>query len=41
MDDGDIFYLLFITPNDDYRDYSRTFERMIKSLTINDAALHR
>jgi Zn-dependent protease with chaperone function len=41
MDDGDIFYLLFITPNDDYRDYSRSFERMIKSLTINDAALHR
>ena len=41
MDDGDIFYLLFITPNDDYRDYSRTFERIIKSLTINDAALHR
>lgn len=41
MDDGDIFYLLFITPNDDYRDYSRAFERMIKSLTINDAALHQ
>ena len=41
MDDGDIFYLLFITPNDDYRDYRGAFERMIKSLTINDAALHR
>lgn len=41
MDDGDIFYLLCITPNDDYRDYRRTFERMIKSLRIDDAALHR
>ena len=41
LDDGDIFYLLFISPNDDYRDYSRTFERMLRSLEINDAAIHR
>jgi hypothetical protein len=41
MEDEDIFYLLFISPQDDYRDYSRTFERMLKSLSINDAALHR
>ncbi len=41
MDDGDIFYFLFISPNDEYRDYSRTFERMLRSLRINDAAMHR
>lgn len=41
MDDGDIFYFLFISPNDEYRAYSRTFERMLRSLTINDAALHQ
>ena len=41
MDDGDIFYFLFISPNDEYRDYSRTFERMLRSLRINDAAMRR
>lgn len=41
MDDGDVFYFFFISPNDEYRDYSRTFERMLRSLTINDAAMHR
>jgi len=41
MDDGDIFYFLFISPNDEYRDYSRAFERMLRSLRINDAAMHR
>jgi hypothetical protein len=41
MDDGDIFYFLFISPNDEYRDYSRTFERMLRSLRIKDAAMHR
>lgn len=41
MDDGDIYYFFFISPNDEYRNYSRTFERMLGSLTINDAAMHR
>jgi hypothetical protein len=41
LDDGDIFYLLFISPNDDYRHYSLAFERMLRSLEINDAAMHR
>ncbi len=40
LDDGDVFYFFFISPNDEYRDYSRTFERMLRSLTINDAAMH-
>lgn len=41
MDDGDIFYFFFISPDDEYRDYSRIFERMLRSLTINDAAMHQ
>lgn len=40
MNGGDIFYLLFISPNDDYRDYRRTFERILQSLKINDTARH-
>jgi len=41
MDDEHIFYLLFIAPSDEYRDYGRTFERMLQSLKINDAVMHR
>jgi Zn-dependent protease with chaperone function len=41
LDDEHIFYVLFISPNDEYRDYSRTFDRMLRSLDINDRALHR
>ena len=41
MEDGDIFYFFFISPDDDYRNYSRTFERMLQSLRINDVALHQ
>jgi hypothetical protein len=41
MDDGDIFYFFFISPSDEYRNYSRTFERMLGSLRIIDTAMHR
>jgi hypothetical protein len=31
----DVFYILFICPNDEYRDYIWTFDRMLGSLKIN------
>jgi Zn-dependent protease with chaperone function len=36
MNDEDIFYVLFITPNDDYLKYRGAYERMLKSLTIRE-----
>jgi Zn-dependent protease with chaperone function len=41
LNNGDIFYLLFISPNDEFRAYRRTFERILTSLKIHDAATPR
>lgn len=40
LDDEHIFYLLFIVPNDESRDYRRTFDRMLQSLRIDERAMN-
>jgi len=38
--DDDVIYALFIAPGQDYGEMSRTFDRMISSLEVNDRAVH-
>jgi hypothetical protein len=35
LNNGDSLYILFVTPNDDFRNYQNTFRRMLQSLKIN------
>lgn len=35
LTNGDYLYVLFITPNDDFRNYQNLFRRMLQSLRIN------
>jgi beta-barrel assembly-enhancing protease len=35
LNNGDSFYILFVTPNDDFRNYQNLFRRMLQSLRIN------
>ncbi len=35
LNNGDYLYILFITPNDDFRNYQNLFRRMLQSLKIN------
>lgn len=35
LSNGDSFYILFVTPNDDFRNYQNLFRRMLQSLRIN------
>jgi Zn-dependent protease with chaperone function len=39
--DGHVIYSLFIAPGQDYDELSRTFQRMISSLRVNDEVAHR
>lgn len=39
LDNGAVFYLLFVLPNDEYQSYARSYEQMFQSLRINDALL--
>jgi len=41
LTDDDVIYALFIAPGQDYGELSATFNRMISSLDVNDAAVHR
>lgn len=41
LTDDDVIYALFIAPGLDYGDLRGTFDRMISSLQVNDAAAHR
>lgn len=38
--DDDVIYALFIAPGQDYGELSKTFDRMIASLEVNDRAVH-
>jgi Zn-dependent protease with chaperone function len=40
LPDDDVIYALFIAPGQDYAALSRTFDRMIASLEVNDSAVH-
>jgi Zn-dependent protease with chaperone function len=35
LNNGDSLYILFVTPNDDFRNYQNLFRRMLQSLRIN------
>ncbi|HEX4945859.1 MAG TPA: M48 family metallopeptidase [Blastocatellia bacterium] len=35
LNNGDYMYILFVTPNDDFRNYQNLFRRMLQSLRIN------
>ena len=35
LNNGDSMYILFVTPNDDFRNYQNLFRRMLQSLRIN------
>ncbi|HVR95667.1 MAG TPA: M48 family metallopeptidase [Thermoanaerobaculia bacterium] len=39
--DDDVIYALFIAPGQDYGELSKTFDRMIASLQVNDRAVHQ
>jgi len=41
LPDDDVIYALFIAPGQDYGELSKTFDRMIASLEVNDQAAHR
>jgi hypothetical protein len=41
LTDDDVIYALFIAPGQDYKEIRGTFNRMIASLDVNDAAVHR
>jgi len=41
LTDDDVIYALFIAPGQDYDELRATFNRMINSLDVNDAAAHR
>ena len=41
LTDDDVIYALFIAPGQDYKELRGTFNRMIASLDVNDAAVHR
>jgi Zn-dependent protease with chaperone function len=41
LPDGDVIYALFIAPGRDYGALSKTFDRMIASLDVNDRAVHQ
>jgi hypothetical protein len=41
LNEENILYVLFISPNNEARNYSPTFDRMLQSLDINDQALRR
>ena len=40
-DDDRILYALFVAPDDEFDRYRSTFERMLRSLSIDDDGLHR
>lgn len=40
LPDDDVIYALFIAPGQDYGELSKTFDRMISSLEVNDRAVH-
>ena len=40
LTDDDVIYALFIAPGRDYDELRRTFDRMISTLQVNDAAAH-
>jgi Zn-dependent protease with chaperone function len=40
LPDDDVIYALFIAPGQDYDELSKTFDRMITSLEVNDRAAH-
>ena len=40
LTDDDVIYALFIAPGQDYDELRKTFDRMISSLEVNDAAAH-
>jgi hypothetical protein len=35
LNNGDYMYILFVTPNEDFRNYQNLFRRMLQSLRIN------
>ena len=39
LDDGDIVYAIFVAPDDEYRDFRSTFDRMLRGLKIDSGAL--
>ena len=41
LDDDDVIYALFIAPGQDYSGLRGTFDRMISSLQVNEAAAHQ
>lgn len=41
LEDGHIIYALFVAPGRDYNALSPTFERMVRTLQVNDAVAHR
>ena len=41
LPDDDVIYALFIAPGQDYDGLRKTFDRMISSLQVNDAAAHQ
>jgi Zn-dependent protease with chaperone function len=41
LPDDDVVYALFIAPGQDYDGLRKTFDRMISSLQVNDAAAHQ
>src|SRR5215475_8636381 len=41
LEDGDIVYAIFVTPDDEYDNFRPVFERMLRGLKINDRELRR
>ena len=41
LPEGDVLYSLLIAPSRDYGDLDRTFDRMVRSLRVDDRAAHR
>jgi hypothetical protein len=41
LTDDDVIYALFIAPGQDYGELSKTFDRMIASLEVNDRPVHQ
>ncbi|HEY7179763.1 MAG TPA: M48 family metallopeptidase [Blastocatellia bacterium] len=41
LEDGDIVYAIFVTPDDEYDNFRPVFDRMLRGLKINDRELRR
>ena len=41
LPDGHVIYAIFVVPETDYATVSRTFGRMLRTLSVNDEAAHR